>query len=317
MPAKIKNRSGKQRKRHSQVPKGVSRHSFNKVYWPYIPLVLLISLLASIGIKTGVLTSGLRHPGGEVLAYSTSMEPQKLLADSNAARSNSHQTLLSLNSELQRAAQAKAQDMASRDYWSHETPEGSPPWVFFSNVGYHYQKAGENLAAGFDNEQAAINAWLASPAHRHNLLDPAYRDVGFGIANLADYKAAGGGPMTIVVAFYGAPIGSVDTSVLISSASPTAYTSSTSPQVKGGISQRASAGQIGFASWHLYSLVPSGILAVMFLAIGIWAGRHALQFRRLFVKGEKLVFNHPLVDVGLLIVAGLAFLLNQTAGFIK
>jgi hypothetical protein len=110
---------------------------------------------------------------------------------------------LSLNGQLDAAAQAKANDMATRNYWSHYTPDGNPPWVFVSAQGYAYQKLGENLATGFNDEQATINGWMASPPHRENLLDPAFSDVGFGFANNPNYTAAGGGPMTIIVAFYG------------------------------------------------------------------------------------------------------------------
>ena len=318
MPAKIKKPAGKNRHRHSPVPKGVSRHAFSKVYWPYIPLILLTGLLTAIGIKTGMLSNGLKHPGGEVLAYSTSMEQQKLLVDTNSMRQQNHQPTLLLNAKLAAAAQAKVNDMVSRDYWSHQTPEGSPPWVFFSRVDYKYQKAGENLAAGFANEQLAVSGWMASSGHRHNLLDPSYKDVGFGVASVADYKAAGGGPMTVVVAFYGEPAGTTDTPVILSSNEPlSAYTSASSPANASEASHKTSQGQIGFASFHMYSLATSSILAIMFVSLGIWLGRHAIQLRRVVTKSEKIIFNHPLVDVGLLIIAALAFLLNQTAGFIK
>src|SRR5436190_16321415 len=143
MSAKIKNRVASKHKLSAR-PKGISRHDFHKVYWPYIPLVLFISALSILGVKSGALTQGLKRPNGEVLAYSTSMEPSSLLADSNSARLNSNEPVLSLNPQLSAAAQAKANDMASRDYWSHVTPDGAQPWVFISAKGYRYQKAGEN-----------------------------------------------------------------------------------------------------------------------------------------------------------------------------
>jgi len=300
-------------------PKGVSHHAFKKVYWPYIPLVLVIGSLLVLGFKSGALTQGLRHPGGQVLAYSTSMQSQILLAASNGQREQSHTSDLILDGQLEKAAQAKADDMAKRDYWNHVTPDGSPPWVFFAAADYHYQKAGENLAAGFNNEQSVINAWMASASHRHNLLDPAYRDVGFGMANIADYKAAGGGPMTVVVAFYGDPVGNFDTPAVVTGqkVQPPGY-SSTSSIDDGTLGlQKTSRGAAALAQMHLYALATVGIAAVISLSIGLWIGRHTLQFHRVLVKGEKLVFTHPLVDVGLLVTAALAFMLSQTAGLVK
>src|SRR6266567_2588702 len=100
MSAKIKNR-GVSKHNPGHRPKGLSQHDFHKVYWPYIPLVLFISALSILGIKSGALTEGLKHPDGQVLAYSTSMEPSNLLAYSNSARLNSNEPALSLNNHLE------------------------------------------------------------------------------------------------------------------------------------------------------------------------------------------------------------------------
>lgn len=316
MSAKIKNRRSA-RHRQSHRPKGINKHAFDNVYWPYIPLLAIISLLAVLGIKTGALTHGWQKPGSAVLAYSVSMEPQKLLADTNSQRQQNQQAGLLLDDKLSAAAQAKANDMATRDYWSHKTPDGSPPWIFFSAKNYQYQKAGENLAAGFDTEQSVVNAWMASVSHRHNLLDPAYKDVGFGVANIANYKAVGGGPMTVVVAFYGTPQGSVDTPTTLNS-NVAGYSSSNSSNSEAkGAGLKTSRAQIGLAGFGLYSLGSAVILMLMGAALAIWVSRHLLLLRRVLVKGESLVFHHPLFDVGLLVMAALAFLVNQTAGLIR
>jgi len=208
MTAKIKHLARHGRAQHKHKPKGISHRAFERVYWPYLPIVAVIGALLAFGGPAGALaSSALRHPSGSVLAYSTSMSISGLLADTNAARAANGVAALSLNGQLDAAAQAKANDMASRNYWSHNTPEGSPPWIFDTAQGYAYQKLGENLAAGFSDEQAAINGWMASPPHRENLLDPVFVDVGFGFANNPDYTSAGGGPMTIIVAHYGKPAG--------------------------------------------------------------------------------------------------------------
>jgi len=38
---------------------------------------------------------------------------------------------------LDSAAQAKANDMAARSYWSHNTPDGQTPWTFMTAAGYN------------------------------------------------------------------------------------------------------------------------------------------------------------------------------------
>ena len=205
MTAKIKNRSHSKYDRHKHKPRGVTHHAFEKVYWPYIPVLFVIGILLTFGGQSGALQAAVHHPTGNVLAYSTSMSVSGLLTDTNSARASNGVAGLALNDQLDAAAQASANDMAARNYWSHNTPEGNPPWTWVSAQGYAYQKLGQNLAAGFNDEQSAINGWMASPPHRENLLDPAFSDVGFGFANNPDYTSAGGGPMTIVVAFYGTP----------------------------------------------------------------------------------------------------------------
>lgn len=209
MTAKIKNAAHRRANQQKYRPRGVSQRKFERVYWPYLPLVALVTAVLAFGSQGGAFASAAIHkvPGGHVLAYSTSMSVSGLLSATNAQRSANGASSLTLNSKLTAAAQAKANDMAARNYWSHNTPEGNPPWVFDDAQGYAYLKLGENLATGFSNEQATINGWMASPPHKENLLDTDFTEVGFGFANNPDYTAAGGGPMTIVVAHYGKPYG--------------------------------------------------------------------------------------------------------------
>lgn len=219
MSAKIKNYA-RSTGQHKHKPKGVSSKAFERVHWPYLPVLLLAGFFLSLGGQTGVLQAAVRHPGSKVLAYATSMSVSGLLSNSNAQRTSNGVSALSLNGKLNAAAQAKANDMATRNYWSHNTPEGNPPWVFVDAQGYAYQKLGENLAAGFSDEQSTIAGWMASPPHRENLLDPAFSDVGFGFANNENYTSAGGGPMTIVVAFYGKPAGAPAPPPAVATATP-------------------------------------------------------------------------------------------------
>ncbi|HET7827348.1 MAG TPA: hypothetical protein VFK97_00575, partial [Candidatus Saccharimonadales bacterium] len=68
--AKIKTRNSDS---HQSRPRGISKGSFEKVYWPYLPLVLLISGLLILGSTGGALRAAAKHPFGSVLSYSTNM----------------------------------------------------------------------------------------------------------------------------------------------------------------------------------------------------------------------------------------------------
>lgn len=158
-----------------------------------------------------VLTSGLVliqfaynvHSDGSprVLGYSTNMSAQTLLKDTNDYRNRSNLSALRGNDALDRAAQAKADQMVAQNYWSHIAPDGTTPWYYFQKVGYNYSAAGENLAYGFATSDQVITAWMNSAEHRDNVLGN-YQDVGFGFATGDHYQ---NGKNTVVVALYGLP----------------------------------------------------------------------------------------------------------------
>lgn len=182
-------------KKHSQ--------QFMRVYWPYIPLFILVffGLTFGYGWQSNV---NPRFKGSGVLAYATEMSSGGLLSSTNSQRAqNGGLAALTLNSKLSSAAQSKANDMVARNYWSHTTPDGKEPWTFVEAAGYAYQKAGENLAYGFSTTSETVIGWMNSPSHRANILDTSYKEVGFGFANSASF--VGTGEETIVVAMYGNP----------------------------------------------------------------------------------------------------------------
>jgi uncharacterized protein YkwD len=318
MTAKIKS-PHQTSTRHKHKPKGTSSKSFEKVYWPYIPLLLFMGLVLVLASQSGVLASMIKHPSGNVLAYATSISPTELLADTNTDRSASGAKPLKTNVALSQAAQAKANDMASHNYWSHSTPAGNPPWVFVEAQNYTYQKIGENLAAGFSDSQATINGWMASPEHKENMLDPAFSDVGFGFANNPNYTSTGNnGPMTIVVAFYGEPEAGININAA-SAITPNQSTDTAQPGASqlGLNSSATSRAQLAFA--HSPVARYSTWLAIICLTavISVWFSRHLLTLRRMAVSGESFVVSHPLFDVGLLLLGFAFYALTQTAGLIR
>src|SRR4051812_31674956 len=80
------------------------------------------------------------------LAANAMMSSSSILSAVNAERARAGLNALSTNSQLQVAAQMKAEDMASRNYFAHNSPEGQTPWDLMAKVGYNWSWAGENLA---------------------------------------------------------------------------------------------------------------------------------------------------------------------------
>lgn len=119
----------------------------------------------------------------EVLGYAIDIRTDQLFNDTNSKRTDAGLDVLRLDTDLSRAAAKKAEDMFTNNYWAHFSPSGKTPWDFVTGSGYRYAIAGENLAKNFSTSQDVVDAWMASPTHRDNVMKPNYRDVGFAVVN--------------------------------------------------------------------------------------------------------------------------------------
>jgi len=126
-------------------------------------------------------------------AQTPDMEPLRALALElvNTSRDAEDLPALQLESKLTKAAQSHADDMLARDFYAHESPEGS-------TVSDRYQAAGgskwlltaENIAKCDGCEPPLSEAyvrqmhegWMDSPGHRENILRKGLDHFGFGMA---------------------------------------------------------------------------------------------------------------------------------------
>lgn len=162
--------------RHLLLPHESNNHRAKILHIDSI--LIVITLL----ISSSFLLASLQRKFPAVLGISYNITPADLLNLTNKVRQQNGLSALSLDSELSQAASGKAADMFAKDYWAHTAPDGATPWGFIKNSGYEYLYAGENLARGFSNTSDVVNAWMASPSHRDNMLSSNYTDVGFAIA---------------------------------------------------------------------------------------------------------------------------------------
>lgn len=139
----------------------------------------------------------LLKPG--VLGYSSDITPEKIVELTNNERVKKGLRPLKINSALNEAAQRKAGDMFAFDYWAHKSPSGREPWAFLKEVDYKYQVAGENLARDFSDADLAVKAWMNSPTHRENILNPKFREIGISVVE----GTLSGINTTLVVQFFG------------------------------------------------------------------------------------------------------------------
>ena len=149
--------------------------------------------------------------------------PGVLTEQTNEEREDLGLAPLRENPLLVQAANLKAQDMAKNQYFAHNSPEGKTPWHWLREVGYSYQRAGENLAVNFYESGDITRAWMNSPTHKENIVKPNYTEIGIGIAQ-GVYQ----GRNTIFVAqFFGTPLAIANQEV----PTPTTPTTPATPEV--------------------------------------------------------------------------------------
>ncbi len=125
--------------------------------------------------------------------------PSVLVEETNTNRIGDSQQPLAVNNLLEEAAQLKANDMAAKGYFSHNSPDGKTPWYWLDQVGYKYSYAGENLAVNFTDSKDVVLAWMNSPEHRANILNGNFSDIGIA----AEAGTSDGRETTFIVQFFG------------------------------------------------------------------------------------------------------------------
>ena len=110
---------------------------------------------------------------------SSTLTTDGIIRETNKQRALFNLPPLSANAKLSIAAGIKAEDMLAKDYFEHVSPLGVGPAALAENVGYAYILIGENLAMGhFKGDVGVVQAWMDSPGHRANILNPRYTEIG-------------------------------------------------------------------------------------------------------------------------------------------
>lgn len=158
-----------------------------------------ILIIALILLGYQLVLDFLPKSGLKILGYAANISVEEVVRLTNEKRAQVGLSALELNGTLSEAAKNKGSDMLAKNYWAHVAPDGTEPWKFFTDVGYRYRYAGENLARDFSNAPSAVEAWMASPTHRDNILSPKYREIGIAVVE----GSLNGVDTTIIVQLFG------------------------------------------------------------------------------------------------------------------
>ena len=155
-------------------------------------LTACLCAIAAVGVGSATPASAAAScPNANLTPTSGNVEQVRaaVLCLIDQERERHGEVALAPNAKLTHAAQAHSRDMAEQDYFSHIAPDGSTPLGRMRTSGYLSNSqdgymVGENIAWGtmwLATPQSIVNAWMASPGHRANILDGAYRETGVGV----------------------------------------------------------------------------------------------------------------------------------------
>lgn len=104
----------------------------------------------------------------------------------NKQRTNNGLAALKNDSEVQRVARIKAQDMVDNNYFSHTSPTYGSPFDMLKSFKISYKTAGENIAGNSSNS-GAVTAWMNSSGHKANILNSNFNYTGIGVVSSPKY----------------------------------------------------------------------------------------------------------------------------------
>jgi uncharacterized protein YkwD len=147
---------------------------------------------AAVATATPVPPPAVSAPPPAPAAGLASLE-QQLFDGQNAERARAGLAPLRLDSALQGVARRRANDMATRGYFSHTSPTGETAFSLIDAAGIYAPYAAENIAfnnyANSQSATSALQAFMASSSHRANILNGRYTRVGVAVALAANgYK---------------------------------------------------------------------------------------------------------------------------------
>lgn len=108
----------------------------------------------------------------------------------NAYRKDHKLSSLLIEPTLEMSAGAKIKDMVQNNYFRHTDVQNQDTWYFFTNAGYDYKRAGENISFKHNTPWQVFEGWVDSPTHNQQLLTQEYEEMGLSsdCESLAEYQ---------------------------------------------------------------------------------------------------------------------------------
>jgi uncharacterized protein YkwD len=115
----------------------------------------------------------------------------------NQERTKAGLKTLVVSDKLVDSATAKCEDMKKNNYFTHTSPGGVDYTTFIKKEILNPKLTGENLGAGYLQNQELITEWMQSDQHKANILNPKFTAEGIAVCGKASEK-----PGLIIVAHF-------------------------------------------------------------------------------------------------------------------
>ena len=125
------------------------------------------------------------NPGSGATTNASAMQTE-MLGYINEARADANLPPLKLDAKLSEGATLKSKDMATNNYFSHESPTYGSPFEMMRSLGITYSYAGENIAKHM-TVKSAHDGFMNSSGHRANILSKSFNKVGLGFVKEGSY----------------------------------------------------------------------------------------------------------------------------------
>ncbi|MDQ3863276.1 MAG: CAP domain-containing protein [Actinomycetota bacterium] len=148
--------------------------------------------------RAGAATTTVETCGGGSITLKA--REKRILVLHNRTRANHSLKPLCVNPRLTRAARSHSREMIKKDYFSHDSYDGEGTGARLRRFGYDWSVYGENIAGGSGTSgepHPIFELWMNDAAHKANILDGRFRQVGVG-AYTGNYKGTGGCTMYTV-----------------------------------------------------------------------------------------------------------------------
>jgi hypothetical protein len=271
--------------------------NYGKVYWPYLP-VLIITIL---GLSFGLFITSLKQNSKlNTVSY------QSLLTSTNNYRVKNGLSQLKFNQNLTTAAQIQANQIAISNSWSPLSNSQKPAFSLITSQNPDLATPKENLAYGFDTSDSVISAWANSNYQNSNILNSSSNSVGFGVVNATNFMGIHN--QKIVVEIFAdnkniplSTLSAIDTKP-----------DNLNTAVKSLAVIRLNAITRNDNIFELYAI---GFLMIAIVLVIF--SKHTFKFHKWLTKGENLVIKHPLLDISLVLMFIVLSSAIQTTGYIS